>query len=503
MTLADGFLILNTVRYWKPVQIYGPLLPQRRTAHGETPSLRQRTGSWTPAIERETTQTGPNRFRLLNEEREIASWNDAGIPKLWLNNLHYLQYPTEELISRWILENPPVSGVGWEPYPLSLRIVYWVKWALAGHRLSEDAIRSLAQQARVLSQSIEYHIQANHLLENYTALVFAGAFFQGPEADRWLRTGLEGLAEQVPEQILNDGGHYERSPMYHSLVLEDLLDLINLHSIYPLPEPRWDQNVVTGMLAWLDNLCHPDGEISFFNDAAFSVAPRPARIKDYAASLGIQSNGTGLGESGYVRLENNDAVVLFDAGSIGPDYQPAHAHADTLSFELSIRGQRALVNSGTSTYEDNALRQQQRGTAAHNTVVVDYQNQSEVWGAFHVARRAKPQGVQSDHRSYAEASHNGYLRLAKPVTHHRRVELRRDSLIVEDSLTGTGNHSFDAYFHLHPEADVDLQLDPRLVRTDAATFWYPQFNTRVSNRTAVASYAGATPLRFQTRIPWK
>ena len=52
--------------------------------------------------------------------------------------------------------------------------------------------------------------------------------FDGPEGARWLTKGLGILARQIPEQILADGGHFERSTMYHALALEDILDLINV-----------------------------------------------------------------------------------------------------------------------------------------------------------------------------------------------------------------------------------------------------------------------------------
>ncbi|MEN9780004.1 MAG: hypothetical protein RL014_1152 [Pseudomonadota bacterium] len=95
-------------------------------------------------------------------------------------------------------------------------------------------------------------------------------------------------------------------------------------------------------------------------------------------------------DSGYVRLDNGPAVALLDVAPVGPDYLPGHAHADTLSFELSVGAQRVLVNSGTSCYGSSAERLRQRGTAAHNTVVVNGQDSSEVWGGFRVARRPLP-----------------------------------------------------------------------------------------------------------------
>ena len=82
--------------------------------------------------------------------------------------------------------------------------------------------------------------------------------------------------------------------------------------------------------------------------------------------------------------------MLIDVAKIGPDYLPGHAHADTLSFELSLYGKRLLVNSGISRYGTSLIRQFERSTEAHNTVAIDNKNSSEVWSGFRVARRAYP-----------------------------------------------------------------------------------------------------------------
>src|SRR5690606_4780416 len=110
---------------------------------------------------------------------------------------------------------------------------------------------------------------------------------------------------------------------------------------------------------------------------------------------------------------------------VGPDYLPGHAHADTLSFELSLFGQRVLVNSGTSCYGHGSERIRQRGTTAHNTVVVDGADSSEVWSGFRVARRARAINPEvHDHQGLeASCSHDGYHRLPGRVTHHRRWRL--------------------------------------------------------------------------------
>jgi uncharacterized heparinase superfamily protein len=411
--------------------------------------------------------------------------------------LHYFESPEEDLIEEWIEANGPDGGNGWEPYPLSLRIVNWIKYALAGGRLSPAAQASLATQAAVLSSRIEYHLLANHLFANGKALLFAGAFFEGTDAHKWLAKGLKILSAEIAEQVLCDGGHIERSPMYHELILEDLLDLINLRQCYALDIPDW-REVASRMLGWLAQMTHPDGEISFFNDAAFGVAPRPEQIREYAARLGTAAWTTTLGESGYVRLERGGTVLLFDAAPIGPDYQPGHAHADTLSFEVSHRGRRVLVNSGTSTYENDGERLRQRSTAAHNTVRIDGVDQSEVWSAFRVARRARPFGLTTDRKSYVEAAHTGYHRLPSPVTHRRRVDLADDRVIVTDNIEGHGEHRIELFWHLYPGADVRLESDPDLEIKRRRSTFHPQFGVSVPNECITATWHGLCPRTITT-----
>src|SRR5690606_7474798 len=112
------------------------------------------------------------------------------------------------------------------------------------------------------------------------------------EADRWLRKGMSILSREVSEQILPDGGHFERSTMYHALAVEDMLDLCNVTACYPAVLPAQQYRVdwlerSEKMLAWLQAMCHPDGEIAFFNDAAFGIAPSVKELYAYADRLEI------------------------------------------------------------------------------------------------------------------------------------------------------------------------------------------------------------------------
>jgi uncharacterized heparinase superfamily protein len=294
-------------------------------------------------------------------------------------------------------------------------------------------------------------------------------YFDGPEAKAWLEKGMRILAREVPEQILKDGGQFERSTMYHALALEDMLDLCNVAAAFAgdVP-PRWQAAVadwrarIGPMRNWLAAMCHPDGEIGLFNDAAFGIAPPPAELERYADDLGLAPSGRAplgvahLAQSGYVRVAQDEMVALLDVAPIGPDYLPGHAHADTLSFELSVFGQRVLVNSGTSCYGLSPERTRQRETAAHNTVAVDGQSSSEVWAGFRVARRARPSGLRVVRDSGVEVvcRHDGYRRLPGQPVHTRRWLFGTASLVVEDCVSGQFGRA-EARFHLHPDVTLD------------------------------------------------
>jgi hypothetical protein len=491
---------IRTMRHLEFVQIYSRLRPRPTILQQRVPAkVRPATSTWIAPIKRSSAQTGPGSFRFLNEERHITSWGDKDLPKLWLYNLHYFDHCDPVLARRWITENPVGDGVGWDPYPTSLRISNWCKWMLGNPGVATELSESLAVQAAWVYSAIETHLLANHLLANAKALMMAGTMLDTPESDRWYNRALEILHKEIPRQILSDGGHVERSPMYHSIVVEDFLDLINLASAYRRRVPELHE-CIGPMLSWLKNMTHPDGELSYFNDSVTGIAPNFAMLKAYANQLGVEERDTPLGGSGYVRLENQTTVVLFDAAVLGPEYQPGHGHADALSFELSHRGRRILANSGTSTYEANTVRTFERGTAAHNTIRIDDQDQSEMWSVFRVARRAHPFHVRTDGCSFVDACHDGYHRLASPVTHRRTLKLNSDSLIITDRLAGKGHHKAELFFHVAPDVMPEVMFDNKLSVSAAVASYATGWNMRRARYALVGRWQGSCPVEFLTRI---
>jgi uncharacterized heparinase superfamily protein len=489
MTIAKMRLYWHTLRHLRLIQFYRRIWFKFYKPNLNFPitkySRRLSTGDWQLPVAGTPLMLGAHQFIFLNHIHtlpEAGGWNDVALEKLWLYNLHYFDDLNacdavqrskwhKTLITRWIQENPPASGNGWESYPTSLRMVNWIKWLAAGNVPVSGMLESLVIQTNWLEKRLEKHLLGNHLFANAKALVFAGLFFDGLQSTRWLAVGLNLIDQQLPEQVLADGGNFERSTMYHAIFLEDMLDLINASKYWQgfVSEEKVNQwcDVANRMLAWLDGLTHPDGEIALFNDAAFSIAPRVCELRAYAQQLvGFHSTHDEAiygrlklihyADSGYVRLEAGNAVGLLDVAPVGPDYLPGHAHADTLSFELSLFGRRVIVNGGTSCYGIGLERLQERGTANHSTVEVDRQNSSEVWGGFRVACRAYPFDlkIQDEIGELKVAcSHDGYKRLTGSPVHRREWQMTSKSLIVTDLVDG-GEHVAVARYILHPDVKV-------------------------------------------------
>mgnify|MGYP005841057345 CR=1 FL=1 len=537
-------LLFNTIRYLKWQQIYYRLyyrIRKPKIGHIDNPVLRGCFSGWHgEAFLKPATSDGVC-FTFLGESAVLHNeWNSSQFSKLWLYNLHYQDDLNAagaenfselhvDLIERWINANPPLSGNGWEPYCLSLRLVNWVKWFARqpDSALKEKWLHSMAVQTKVLEQRLEYHVQGNHLFANAKALVFVGCYLGGKQGDHWLSKGLNLLDREVVKQFLPDGAHFELSPMYHATLLWDMCDLIQLQQQTRLPclcerEHLWCGVVVKG-IKWLRCMVHPDGDLAFFNDTTFGISPTLKQLEGYAGKLAClpehsKKNTSNLPsishleDSGYITLDwNEDCRAIIDAAQVGPDYQPGHAHADTLSFELSLFGQRVFVNSGISQYGEDAVRHYQRSTAAHNTVEVDGKNSSEVWAGFRVARRARPFDIKVEGSSYRvciSASHDGYLRLPGKVLTKRELLLEKGVIQVIDELSGKWSKAVSR-FYCHPDISVNqfnknevlLTLPQGQVvcfRAEGASelhvverSWHPAFGLSTSNSCIEAVFSGA------------
>ena len=537
--ISDFLTVYHTVKHLRLNQISNRLLRKfRRVKISPCTSLRLRNveNPWLNFDVTPQTFFGEMTFRFLNKTAQITNWNESTLPKLWIYNLHYFDDLNSvnavsrrnmhlELIDSWISANPPLAGNGWEPYPLSLRIVNWIKFFINNNIKDERVLSSLQTQVDVLSQKLEYHLLGNHLFANAKALIFAGAFFAGVKAEQYLKHGLKIIDRELEEQILPDGCHFELSPMYHNIILNDLLDLCNLSKVYQCEQlcqrvDKWNA-ITKKMIRFAMAVSHPDGDVSFFNDSAFGIAPTISHLITYAERVGAYdhneyvpfddetSTDMPVGyeyfeDSGYIVATTCDSKIIIDVAKVGADYIPGHAHADTLSFEISIFGERVIVNSGTSEYGVSEARLLQRKTKSHNTIEVAERDSSEVWSGFRVARRAIPKNVSvrlEDGQLLVEGAHDGYDRLKIKTTHLRQWNLQDNQLIIYDHIFGD-YMSARSFLYFHPDIEINqvnnnlsltLKSGKRVTMQISSPFevvdsiWHPQFGVSQANKCLIVA----------------
>jgi uncharacterized heparinase superfamily protein len=396
------------------------------------------------AARREAKAFLDGRFSFAGEERPIGrpvKWKHADTTPLWQYHLHYLDFLlplaylsgagdnqaqalAEESIESWLEAHSLTSGAPpWDPYPASVRLRNLVAWGAitASPRIRDRLVPAAVQHAFWIENRLEHHLRGNHLIKNYAVLAFTGLLLKSKHSSRWLDQGITGLLTEAKRQILPDGGHYERSPMYHLEVLEDYSLVQVVADKLKRPLPPVIRALIGRMTKWVLGTLSNDGEFPLFNDGAFGqIAPTKEILALAGASCGegniadlfgwrrqmfatspgsIENLGTPKpslmppSASGLVVVRNERACLQFDVGPIGAPDQPGHAHSDTLSFELSLGKTRLIVDGGTSGYEGSVKRDYFRSTRAHNTVEVGGHSTDELWGTFRVGRVGQPRGA--------------------------------------------------------------------------------------------------------------
>jgi uncharacterized heparinase superfamily protein len=460
-------------------------------------------------------------FRFVGHTLNLneVDWIKGYCNPLWTYNLHYFDYAIDlalayrstgderyvarfaALVTGWLESATPGRGVGWQPYPTALRVVNWVH-ALLLLRDRLDPLmaarmeRSLVSQAKWLRRRLEYDIDANHLQKNYKALAVAGLYFDGPQARQWRSIGLDGSWRVALCHVLADGVHYERSPMYHAIALQDFLETMAWADAGGQGIPNLVSDRVARMVAALGVLSRPDGQLHLFHDTANGVGPSRAELSDLAARiLGTRiptaSGHVRLPHAGYfgVIAPEQGVRLLIDAGDPGPRHQPGHAHCGILSLELDIRGAPFLVDSGVSGYAGDPLRAYFRSTRAHNTVMIDGREQSEIWGTFRMARRARVITASDRYENDKYSFEGSCTAYHCDAVHTRTIEWTRCLIRITDHLEGATGRCVSSYLHFHPDC---MLHESSLGITVAHAGWGPSVLLRCfgMDRIAIARGGG-------------
>ena len=286
-----------------------------------------------------------------------------------------------------------VAGVHtcqWHPYAASQRLVSLVCLsALHADELDAEARgridAAILFHTRYVSDHREYDLHYNHLLKNLFALIVSATYREGaPEA-----SAVSEFFDVLDYQLHDDGGHAELCPMYHLLVLADLIQLQRLpEGVLSRTHRSTLDERVERMRSAARAMSFAHGEIALFADSWYGEAPPPDTLGVRSAPV---APGTvsieRLARSGYVKLATSETETIVDVGPAGPADNPGHSHDDYLALELSIGGERVVSDYGVEAYAAGAARTRTRAAASHNGPTFDGARGLEAWGAFRTGRR--------------------------------------------------------------------------------------------------------------------
>lgn len=463
-------LFLETLAYLKPKQVLYQIIYRlyRPSLKNLIAPVKPKEIKIIPPIPKYKSFDGKE-FDFLNIKDEFHSWCQTEHGMLWAYNLNYMDLLQQENISseeceKWIdkfIVDLPLNHIGKDAYTIALRTINWIKFFC---KYPECATKgrydSLYSQVKLLEKKLEWHLMGNHLLEDAYALFISSLYFNDDELYQ-LATNL--LKEQLEEQILPDGAHYEQSPMYHCILLDRLLDCYNFAIHSDLINSK-DKLLLQGkaeiMLGHLESIIWEDGSIPLLNDSAYGIAPTAEQLFDYAKRLGLTCNAIPLKECGYRTMKSKRFEVIVDVGNITSTSQPGHSHADTFNYELRIDGKPFIVDTGISTYNKNKRRQYERSSLAHNNVILERKDSSSVWGGFRVGKRAKVIIIK-DARDEIIAIHDGYR---KVFDCKRRFFMNKYGLTIEDTVSDGVNGV--SYLHFAPGIEPYFSDDCNNVTTD-------------------------------------
>lgn len=449
--------IVNTVKYLKPIQLFSYL---KRTDRKFDLSLKpERINNHSLFIEEldsgEEKAIDGDQITLLHETANIPynTWEVPEKSHLWNFNLHYLEHCNDKMLETYNLSAKDAL----HPYTISLRIInVLVK--------RPDLTEWLYPQYRYLIDNQETRLLANHYFENLKTIVICALIY---DEESIYKKYVKKLIEQCREQILSDGVHFELSPMYQKIILEDLIRVAYFLKQAGKEEYEEVLPYVKKMVDATASIEKGFNRTPLFNDSGDNVAkPTQAIIKAAERLFNIKVELMDeLPYGGYYKLYDDNISVIVDTGAIGPDYMPGHGHCDCQSFELAVGGTPVLVNSGTYAYQTE-LRDYFRSTAAHNTLTINEHEQSECWGEHRVARRIKVK-EKNTYQNYLGEEHS------------REITLANKTLSVIDR---TSSGKITSYLHVAPGYEDKIQINPINCEVKTEKYIYaPEFGLKMES----------------------
>jgi len=410
-------------------------------------------------------------------EPPSEEWSDQLLGFGWLRHLRAAESAipranARALVDEWISLQSAFDAVdGWRPDLVARRIISWLCQAPlvlheADMRFYRRFLRNLTRQVRYLRRAYKATRDGLPRMQAIMALNYAALCMQGQA--RMIKSVTRLLTDELERQVLPDGGHASRNP---GALVELLLDLLPLRQAFAarnVPPPAALNNAIDRMMPMLRFFRHGDGNFALFNGMGPTRSDLVSTVLAYDDARGQPV--ANAPHSGYQRVQVGDALLIADAGRPPPMPLSYEAHAGCLSFELSSRNHRIVVNCGLPATSRETWRHVARASAAHSTVVFNdtsscrfltSESLKPLLGAPILSGPADVQvsRQERDNGMTLRLSHDGYASRFG-VVHQRMLRLSSDGRRLDgedafapangESLPSRRGDAFAVRFHLHP-----------------------------------------------------
>jgi Heparinase II/III-like protein/Heparinase II/III N-terminus len=417
------------------------------------------------------------------------------------------------LLTDWIVANPLGKGVNWTVAMeaalrgVSLCLTMDLLWPFSPEEKPwlDQLTASLWQHLRFIEAHSEFSflVRSNHYLSNIVGVTTLSACLRGPGMRRRLGKNARAVQREILLQTYADGGDGEASTGYHVLVAQMFLhSLVVQRRMGVVIAPEFETRLRL-MFEWINSVADDawklphlgdcdNGRVELlFDDIEQTMLPAGERhslrveslmgLASHLLQLGSSGHGqdpvwfgqtTGsdpgkreqkllslLPDSGLAALRAGQASIVFCAMPNGLRGKGSHTHCDKLSLVFRLGADEVFCDSGSRCYTRSAeLRNQDRSTRAHNTLMIDGADQNSLSSdprlLFRCGNEAAVSPISSDGDRTVRASHQGYSRMG--VEHKRSVQLDEWSMLITDEvhgeeLRGAGEHLLDLQYVLGPE----------------------------------------------------
>lgn len=415
-----------------------------------------------PYIKKSAATVQNNIFSVLtiSEPFNLENWTYKQ-SALWQFHLHDFDYIHElsnnvQAMVSWITQVPFGTYLAWHAYPTSLRLCNWI-WSYSENpdaftdTQRQQILSSLYNQALFLEHHLEIDKGGNHLIENVKALITAGVFFS---EERWLTKGDTILKQECEVQLFKDGGHFERSPMYHIIVMECLIAVKAAFNRINRPT-EYVERSLSSMARWISRMSYR-GELPQFQDSILYRSLSVGEILKYVGKEGLNEppTRTDVTPSGYAVLEDRDTKIIVDIGDMSPKHHPGHAHNGYGHFVAYSHGEYVITDGGVFTYDNTPARTAFRGTASHNALMVNGTEHNELWGSFRSGRRGKiVQATATENEINCTFQDFKGNSIKRQLTYDHHVSV----LTICDEVLSPKQAHIQSYLHLAHQVNVTKQ----------------------------------------------